>query len=98
MTEPSEAVSGWIGPLIGLGFGIATINMLKGLNTTPEQKTEIQRLLYASQTVGNNDTFIVWAYNQNVQKAARVLNSSGFKVITKTRYGDRTQIIYRSKT
>jgi len=79
MTEPSEAVSAWIGPLIGLGFGIATIKMLGNLNTTPQQQTEIGNILSRSKKVP--DGFLLRIYNKNIPKAKRILNMSGFKVI-----------------
>jgi len=61
MTEPSEAVSGWIEPLIGLGFGIATIKMLGGMKLSDNEKTEIGKILSRSKRVP--DGFLLKCFN-----------------------------------
>mgnify|MGYP001347427059 CR=1 FL=1 len=77
--DVSNAVSGWIGPLIGLGFGIATIKMLGNMNFSSEQKTEIGDILSKSKNVG--DGFLLRVRNQNLSKAKRIITFSGFKII-----------------
>lgn len=75
----SSAVASWIGPLIGIGFGVATIKMLGNLNVSESQGTEIGNILSRAKRV--SDGFLLRCYDKNVSRAKRVLKLSNFKII-----------------
>ena len=70
----------WLGPLIGIGFAAVTLKFLSGLNLNPTQQTEIGDLLLHAKNYG--DGYMIRVRNQNLPKAKRILNMSGFKVIS----------------
>jgi len=78
MTDsPVSIASSWIGPIIGLGFGLYTLKMLQGLPYTARRDIDV--LLSKSKRVNNQ--WVVNVKNINLNRVRRLLKMSGFKIV-----------------
>lgn len=94
MSSDNSGIGGIVGLGVGLGFGLAAINILRGLPIGMQD--EIQIILEKSSSTGNPGERSVIAQNYKVPKAISLLRRAKFKIIKKEEVSDNlTKITFK---